>query len=170
MRSDYEIANLEVKLMNVETGKSIKVHNLVSIRKKMTQDQVQYEVMKMGQLMKEKGIKKDGPMISATFGVEIVDGRQLLDMEFLVPVDKEVDLPEEYTFKKKFHLVNALYTRHEGDLIALESTYQKLQKYMNENTLQPITSAYNMNVNEEQVTKGEQPIIDLYIGVNPSVL
>jgi hypothetical protein len=41
---------------------------------------------------------------------------------------------------------------------------------MKENELQQITSGYNININEKKVAAGETPIIDVYIGVNPSVL
>jgi len=88
----------------------------------MSQPEVQWELMKIGQYFQEKGIKKNGPVVTATFAVEQVDGQPILDMEILVPMDRQVDLGGEYRLKRVFHLMNAVYARHEGNPNLLQGT------------------------------------------------
>lgn len=154
----------------IETGKTLRLENVISMRRKVTQLEFQSELEKLTEFMTENNIQRTGPMFSTTLGVEEVDGEQLLDMEFLVPVDREVDVPTDYQFKPLFHLVNAVYKQHVGSPERLQNTYDELLNFMQENNLQQITSGYNVTVNEKDVELGELPIIDVYIGVNPSIL
>ncbi|WP_042337653.1 DUF5085 family protein [Bacillus andreraoultii] len=154
----------------IQKDQSIKYENLVSLRKKLFQEEIQPELIKLAEYMKNKNVQRKGPMISTTYDVEEVDGKQLLDMEFLFPVNQNIDLPEDYRFKPIFHLVHAIYKRHIGAAETLEETYNELHAYMKENQLQQITSGYNININEKEAAAGKTPIIDVYIGVNPSIL
>lgn len=156
--------------IQIETNKRIRFENLASFRKKMKQSEIQLEVAKFVQFLKQSEAKKNGPMISATFGAEIIDGEQILDMEFLVPLDRKIVLHPEYRFKLILHLVHAIYTRYIGNPLHIDRTYNDLINYMQQNQLQQITVAYNVNVNDERVGQSEEPIIDIYIGVNPSLL
>lgn len=156
--------------LQIEKNKSIKFESVVSLRKKLNAEEIQTEIMNLAKLLKEHGIPKKGPLITATHGLEVVDGQQVLDMELLVSIDREIELPDKYSFKEVFHLVNAVRVRHEGNLENLQTTYNDLNFYIQQNKLQQITTAYNVNVNDEKVAQGEEPIIDIYIGVNPSLL
>lgn len=158
------------KHAEIEIGKTLKLENVISMRKKMTQVQVQLELEKLMELMKENGVEPKGPMVSTTYNIEEIGGEQILDMEFILPVDKEVHISKECQFKPLFHLVNAVYKQHVGNPEMLQETYNDLMRFMQEHKLQQITSGYNMNVNEEEVALGELPKIDVYIGINPSIL
>jgi len=155
----------------IETGKELRLENVLSLRKKMTQPEIQQEMMKIGQYFQEKGIKKNGPVVTATFAVEQVEGQPLLDMEILVPMDKQVDLDGEYRLKKVFHLVNAVYARHEGNPNFLQTTLNEMVKYSKDQGLRQITAAYNVNVRELKPGDSlEEMVVDVYIGVDPSTL
>lgn len=154
----------------IENEKSIRFENLMSLRKKMDSNQVNSEIIKIAKFLDSNGINKNGPMITATFGEEVVDGKHIVDMEILVPIDRKVSLPKPYVFKELFHLVHAVYARNVGDIKNLEKMYYDLQKYIEDNLLQRITAVYLVHVNDEYVMHGEIPIIDVYIGVNPSIL
>ncbi|WBW97678.1 AraC family transcriptional regulator [Oceanirhabdus sp. W0125-5] len=157
--------------MNIRENQEIKFENLLSFRGKMTQQELTNEMMKIGQVLKDLGVKKNGPIISTTFSVELIDGQQVMDSEFLIPLDKEVELPKEYSFKKVFHLVNALCIRHNGNPNLIQNTYNQLNTFIQENRLQPITSGYNIPVNEvTDPSKLDEVIIDVYIGVNPCII
>ena len=154
----------------VEKGKEIKLQNLLSLRRKMTQAEINEEMMKIGKILEANGIKKNGPIITATFAIETVGGQPLLDMEVLVPMDKRVELPPEYKVKDLFHMVNAVYARHKGNPALLQNTYNEMMTYIQQNSLQQITAGYNVTVKD--VLPGmsvEEMVIDVYIGVNPSV-
>lgn len=155
----------------VECKKSMRVENVRSLRKKMAQPDVNTEVMKIQQFFKAQGIKKNGSLMTTTFSVEMLNGQSLMDMEILVPMDKTTDLPPEYKLKPLFQLVNAVYARHKGNPANLQNTYNEMTQYMTQNNLKPITTAYNVQVNE--LTPGQSindVAIDIYIGVNPNIL
>jgi effector-binding domain-containing protein len=157
--------------MIIEKDKSISLVNLLSLRKKMIQEDVNIELDKIKKFFDDNGIKKQGSLVTATFSIELVNGQPLLDMEFLVPMDKKVNLPNEYKLKERFYLVNAIYTRHTGHPNLLKDTYNGLMDYIQKNNLQQITPAYNVQVNELSNGQGiEQLIIDIYIGINPNIL
>jgi effector-binding domain-containing protein len=155
----------------IETGKELKLENVLSLRKKMAQVEIQQEMMKIGKFLQENGIKKNGSIVTATFSVEQAGGQPVLDMEILVPLDRQVELIGEYKLKKNFHLVNAVYARHNGEPNSLQSTYNQMLEYIRENSLHQITVGYNVNVKDLQPGQSlEKIVVDVYIGVNPSIL
>ncbi|MHB8062261.1 MAG: AraC family transcriptional regulator [Ruminiclostridium sp.] len=157
--------------MQIENGKELKIENLLSLRKKMTQAEANTEMMKIGKMFEEKGIKKNGPVITATFAIETIGGQALLDMEIFVPMDKKVELTGEYRFKALFHMVNAVYARHVGNPAMLQNTYNEMMAFIQQNDLQQITAGYNVTVKD--MLPGislDELVMDVYIGVNPNVL
>lgn len=154
----------------IKTEEHIKFNNLVSFRKWVTEETVQSELFQIGEYMRKHEVKRTGPMISTTHNIEERDYQQVLDMEFLFPIDQKIELPEHCHFKPLFHLINAVFKSHVGTQDTISQTYEELELFMKENKLQQITPIYNININEREVAQGQTPIIDIYIGVNPSVL
>ncbi|MCY6355557.1 GyrI-like domain-containing protein [Clostridium sp. ZS2-4] len=156
---------------NIEVGKSFRIENLLSLRKKVTRLQANQEILKIQQFLKNKGVKKNGPLINTTFSIEMVDGEQVLDMEFLIPIDKVSELPEEYTLKKELYLANAVFARHVGNPSTLQNVYNKINNYIKQNNLRPIATSYNVNVKEANSAEEiNEMVIDIYLPVNPCVL
>ena len=155
----------------VQAGKEFRMENVLSLRKKMNQEEINLEMMKIGKFLQDKEVKKAGMIVTVTFAIESQNEQPLLDMEILVPMDKKIELPSEYAFKPVFHIVNAVYARHEGNPAALQNTYNDMLSYIQQNKLHQITAGYNVQVKD--LMPGMTPddmVIDVYIGVNPSVL
>lgn len=155
----------------IETGKEIKLKNVLSLRKKMSQADINSEMIKIGKFLQDNGAKKAGPVVTATFAIDTLNGQSILDMEILIPLDKEIAVAGEYTLKPVLHIVNALYARHEGNPSTLQNTYNKMLAYINQNRLQQITAGYNVQIKD--MLTGMSPddmIIDVYIGMNPNIL
>ena len=147
------------------------MENVLSIRKKMTQQEIQQTLIDMGNTINALGAKKNGPLVTTTLGVEQTAEGPVLDMEILLPLDKEVDVPPPYIFKKLFHLKYAVYARHEGNPQLLQNTLNEMMKYIQENKLTQITSVYSVNIKELKPGDHlDDMVTDLYIGVNPSIL
>lgn len=158
-------------MSNVQLGKEYKMENVLSLRKKMIQLEIQQGMKEIQALLQKNEVQKNGPVVTTTFAVEQNADQQVLDMEILVPLDKKMSLPEKYLYKKIFHLKNAIYARHEGNPALIQNTLNKMIKYIQENKLQQITSVYNVNVKElKQGDSMDDMTMDLYIGVNPSIL
>lgn len=155
----------------IQESKELNLKNILSLRKKLTQQQLQEELVKIGQFLKDSGAKKDGSLMTATFSVENIDGQQIMDVEVLVPIDKKIEVTGEYKFKPIFHLVNALCIRHEGNPAKISNTISELNEYIIKNNLQVITATYNVTIKDAKTQEElDDVIIDIYVGINPSIL
>ncbi|NMI06881.1 GyrI-like domain-containing protein [Paenibacillus sp. SZ31] len=155
----------------IEIEKEFKIENVLSLRKKMTQAEIQQEFMNIGKFLEQNSLKKNGPLVTATFAIEQSNEQPILDTEILVPLDQPAKLDEKYKFKEIFHLMNAVYARHKGNPNTLQDTYNELNQYISQKGLEPITVAYNVNVIDlEPGQSMDDMIVDVYIGVNPSIL
>ena len=55
----------------VETGREFKIENVLTLRKKMTQAELLQEMQNIGKFLEQNNIKKNGPIVTATFAVEM---------------------------------------------------------------------------------------------------
>jgi effector-binding domain-containing protein len=145
--------------------------NVLAIRKKMGQQEIQQTLVGMGNIIKDLGANKSGTVVTTTYAVEQAVTGPMLDMEILVPLNKEVTVSEPYIFKPLFHLKYAVYARHEGNPQLLQNTLNQMMAYIQENRLTQITSVYSVNIKELKLGDSMNDMVtDLYIGVNPSIL
>lgn len=152
----------------IETNKELRLENVLSLRKKMTQIEINEEISDINRFFESRGIEKQGSIVTVTYAIE---QNNLFDMEILVPMNKAVELPQKYVFKPVFKLVNAIYVRHKGNPSLLQAVYNEILAYIHNNKLQQITPAYNVTIKE--VTAGmnmEDVVIDIYIGISPNIL
>lgn len=154
---------------SIRTNEELYFENLASLRVVTKTVELELELRRFVEYLKGKGANKNGPLISATFNLIENDGAQFIDIEFLIPIDKPITVDEPYKFKPVFHLKNAITTKYIGNPQHVEDAYIELKNYLEENQLHQITAAYNVN-RENQSNHEEQAVIDLYIGVNPSIL
>lgn len=148
-----------------------KMENVLSIRKKMTQQEIQKTLSDIGNVIATLGANKNGPLVTSTYAMEQTLTGSILDMEILVPLDKEVTVQEPFIQKPLFHLKYAIHARHEGNPQLLQNTLNQMMAYIKENKLTQITSVYSVNIKELKPGDSmDDMVTDLYIGVNPSVL
>ncbi len=158
-------------MIEIKANQEYKMENVFSIRKKMSQLEIQQTLSDIGNTIKEAGANKSGAVVTTTFAVEQAAAGPILDMEILVPLDKEISIQEPYIFKPIFHLKYAVYARHEGNPQLLQNTLNQMMAYIQENKLTQVTSVYSVNIKElKQGDSMDDMVTDLYIGVNPSIL
>lgn len=88
-----------------------------------------------------------------------------------MPLDRQVQLPKEYTLKPIIKIVNALSIRHEGHPRKLQETINKLNEYILEYKKQVITATYNVTVKDAMRQEElEEMIIEVYVGCNPCII
>lgn len=157
--------------MEIKENQELIMENVLSFRSKVTQVQMQQEMVKIGQVMQEMGLNKNGPITTATYGVGQSGNNQIMDIEILVPLDRKVELPSKYTFKPIIKIVNALSIRHEGHPELLQNTINRLNEYIIKQGKQVITATYNVTVKDATRKEDlEQMIIDIYVGITPNIL
>jgi effector-binding domain-containing protein len=158
-------------LIEVNKNCELTMKNVLAIRKKMGQQEIQQTLVGMGNIIKDLGANKSGTVVTTTYAVEQAVTGPMLDMEILVPLNKEVTVSEPYIFKPLFHLKYAVYARHEGNPQLLQNTLNQMMAYIQENRLTQITSVYSVNIKELKLGDSMNDMVtDLYIGVNPSIL
>lgn len=150
----------------IEVGKKVHFDNVISLRKKMNTEIINAEMLKMGNFMSLNGLSKNGPIITAVFGVEVMDGKQVMDMEILCPVDKKLDLISEYNYLESFDLNNALYLRYKGNPANMQNSINKIYEYIKETGIKPISPLYNLQIADLACTHSlDDMIIDICVDV-----
>lgn len=156
--------------MEIKRNQEITIPNVVAFRKEMTEDRIQNELQSFAMYLKGKDVKKVGPSISTTYGVKQEIEQTVLDIEFLLPINKEIEVSDEYRFLNEFKLTNALYVRHSDPLQSIETTYKEILAYIKDHQLEEITGFYTIQSNEDDIKFGATPVVDIYIGINPNTL
>ena len=152
-------------MVQIEEEKILEVENLISFRGKIKVEELQ----KLGQEMENKaslaGAKKVAYPITATYSVE----GDLIDIEMLLPIDKPIDDIDKFRYKSKVKIVNAIVAKHRGNPMKLQSTCNKLNQYLIEHKLVPITVGYNVTKKIDALNV-EDTEIDVYVGISPNIL
>mgnify|MGYP000972065557 CR=1 FL=1 len=160
-------------MVNIEVGKELILENVLSLRKKLTQEEINSEIANIKKYFELNGIGKAGPIVTSTHSVEMERGVAILDMEIIIPMDRNfADVTKsDYKIKPVFKIANAIYVRNQGNPSQLEQIYKEMMSYIQKNGLQQITPSYNVTVKE--ILPGmdlNEAIIDVYIGINPNIL
>ena len=157
--------------MKIETNQTYEMSNVISYRAKMTQQEMNDTMNRLGTFIKDNGLTKSGCVTTTTFSVENVSGAQFMDIEILCPVDKACDVPQGFTFKPEFRLTNAAKITHNGSPANMQESVNELISYLNQNKLTPVTSLYNVTVTEPKSPADiDSMVVDMYIGVSNNIL
>ncbi|MCM1508556.1 MAG: hypothetical protein NC177_15710 [Ruminococcus flavefaciens] len=108
-------------------------------------------------------------IIATVYGKEIINQSEIVDIEFLIPVNKKFKKSAFFEFKPVFQLINAVKIRHEGSMETLNQTEEILNQYICDNKLHSVTGIYYLFV---QSTEFENPdnIVDIYKGISENIL
>lgn len=152
-------------MVDIREKQELHVVNVFSYRGKIKQAEVEHIGKNIESKIKESGAKRAGNPISATYGV---DG-EYLDIEIIIPIDKEIENTEDYVFKKRIHIVNAVVACYKGNPTGLQDACNNLNQYIINNKLQPITVGYNVTKKVDMLNP-ENSEVDVYVGISPNIL
>lgn len=154
----------------IETCQELHLNNLLSFRKTLTQPEVQKEMNDIDSFIKENGLTIVGPKISTTYSVTQAMV-PTMDIELLIPVNKEFNETDMYKFKRTFKLTNCLKVKHRGNPQGMQQNILLIQQYIKEKSLMPISSLYTVNLNEiktqDELDKYEA---DIYLSISPNII
>ena len=91
------------------------------------------------------------------------------EMEFLIPIDRQIESFENFIFKPQFKLINAVKIRHEGEINSVKQSEILLKEYIKKHNLEPITGHYYSYIQALEDSP-ESSIIDIYVGINMNQL
>ena len=150
--------------MNILLNQSLEVNNLVSQSGKFPTDEYQRIIQDIIMNYKDYADSSKECIITTTKTMEIVEGKQILDVEVLLPISYRISVDKPYVFIEKIKITNALYAKV-GQVEKLNEAMNEVNQYIVSNGLQPVTSAYII-----QSKEGDKPIAEIYIGLNPNIL
>ncbi len=150
--------------MDIILNQEYEITNLISYPGHFTPTEYQKNLVEMMNIYKDYALKSDGCIITVTKSIEFVNGEQVMNVEILLPVNSYISVKEPYKFKDKIRLTNALYA-NVTDIARLQETLEQVDRYIMENNLQPITSAYLV-----QTKRDNTVCIEIYVGINPNIL
>lgn len=150
--------------MDIVQEKSFEINNLISRSGKFTALEFQKALVEMVNAFKNFSRANGDYVITTTKSLEARNGEQVLDVEILIPVNYRIPVEEPYVFKNEIKLTNCLYAM-ETDVSRLQDTLNKINQYIIDQKLLPITSAYLV-----QTKQDNQPCIAIYVGINPNIL
>jgi len=160
--------------MEIKENENLQMKNVLSFRGKVTQKILADKRQEIENLINEFGAHSIHPAITTSYTVEQTAEGPVIDMEVLIPLDKDVshevmvkNLPG-YRFKPLFLLTNAIRLHHTGNSVPLEDSIKELYSYIKVRNLRPITSLYNITINDPDDPK--DLIIDLMVGIDPNRL
>ncbi|MBE6091527.1 MAG: transcriptional regulator [Clostridium beijerinckii] len=154
----------------IETNQELYLTNLLSFRKQLTQAEVQNEMNSIESFIKENNLTVVGPKISTTYSVT-QSMTPTMDIEILIPVDKEFNGTDLYKLKKEFKLTHCLKVSHKGNPATFQNTIINLQNYIQDNKLMPISSLYTVNIKEAQTQEEIESFqADTYVSISPNIL
>ena len=154
--------------MNITEHNTLELNNVLSYRGKITPRTMPEVIENMNLFIRSEHAKKKGPVVTATYGMELENGDPVADVEILIPMDKKINSSSEYSYKPIFKLCDAVKLRHCGAPEQLQSSADELMGYIHSNHLQPITTGYNIAVSPSE--SSSDLIVDMYVGVSRNVL
>lgn len=157
--------------MGVSEHQTLEMRNVLSYRAKMTQPELQAKSLEIEKLLQSTGAKKAAPAATTTFSIEQGVGGSVMDIEILLPLDREIAPPAGYVWKPHFLLTNALMIKHIGNPATLQNTINELNAYIMDHQLVPISTGYNVTVKEAKTPlEIDNMEVDIYVGVSPNLL
>ena len=154
----------------LETNQELYYNNLLSFRKNLIQNEVQEEINKIDIFLKDNDLKIIGPNISTTYSVNQAM-IPTMDIEILIPIDKEFIETDMYKFKKEFKLTNCLKISHKENPMTFQSTIMNMQKHIQDNKLIPISTLYTVNIKEAKTPEEMENFqAEAYISISPNIL
>lgn len=145
-------------------GKRFEKERFISIRKKLDQMELQNLITETTNQYKDY-LSDDKYLITTTFSVEVIGGKEIMDVEVLIPLREELNLQEPYLYKDKIRIENSLYVKLEEDVSRLNNVLANINTYIIENKLQPITTAY---IVQSMNNTGVE--IEIYLGLSNNLL
>lgn len=155
--------------MEIVRNKEYSVKNVLTFRGNVRQESINNIIAKAGEVIKKANIEINGPAITAIHSIENYGSNQLLDFELIVPINGEMSSVDDYIYKDKFVIENAVMFRHKGNPQDMNSEMESLARYIRDNKLKPSTPFYNITVKGATVpSEINDMIVDVYIGIENS--
>lgn len=148
----------------VLSGKEVYFENLISYRGKQSLEDSNAMMEHLKKFFIENNIEKNGPIISCTHGISTVDGRPMMDVEMLIPVNSRPAALEGFSWISDFHVSNAMMIVYEGSSIGVQTAAQELMNAIRDNNHTMKTPIYVAYLDSDFSDNSEIKV-QMYVGV-----
>ena len=152
-------------MLEIKENQELDIDNIISYRGKIKQTEIENVGKEMESYIQNKGAKRKGNPITATYAVE----GDTIDIELLMPIDVSVDSSDKFVLKNKIKIVNAVVAAFKGHPMRLQDACGRLNQYIAEHNLQPITVGYNVTKKTDMLNL-DNTEVDVYVGISPNIL
>lgn len=155
--------------MHIFKDQILQYENVLSYRTKIQISDVNKMIGFIQRNTDALDLKICGNIAATVYEKENISGVEMSDIEFLIPVNKEISESSAFKFKPVFKLVNAVKIRHEGSMKLIERAEHTLDEYITQNAMQPVTPVYYLFIQSTEYDN-EDNIVDLYKGISENIL
>ncbi len=153
---------------NIVEAQELNVANLLTFRGKVKQEELSGVMLHMKRHAEEQGAKIVGDPISVTYEVEQTRDGTIADTELMLPLDKTISETENFKWKERLFLYNAVKLNYTGTLTEFQVSCNKLNTYLREKGYIPITAGYIRTKGVDELSGMVD--MEVYVGVNPNVV
>lgn len=153
-----------------EEGKKLVLKNVICCRKKVAQSNASEILVLIEEYIKSNNLRKLGPYINVTHGIENENEKIIMDIEIMTSVDRLKNTDErgkEIREIKELVINNALVCKMECSPLRLGEVNGEIENYIEQMKLEPITPGYLITKKKEENNILYNKIeYELYIGMN----
>lgn len=149
-------------MIKITANTTLELDNLFSYRGTIQKSDIDMLALELKEKIKSLGATETGMPIVATYFTD----DDSAEVEMLFPVDKKISSAPNMTYKQKIKIVNAIKLSYKGNFAGLDDACEKLNDYISENKLQPITASYSISKTYDKIA--DKVETEIYIGINPN--
>ena len=142
------------------------VEQVITYRGKVNNKLINNVMSQLLSVINDTGLKINGPTITAIHSIENDCGDQIIDIEIIVPINGVMTSTDEFVYRDRFEINNALMFRHIGNPQTMNTEMQEFNQYIKNNNFKPVTPFYNVTVRSaSSPSEIDNIIMDIYVGV-----
>ena len=151
---------------NVEENQRLEIKNVLNFRRRLDNQDAMNISKEIDGILENNNARKSSGVITVTHNISVENGKQIIDLEMFIPLDKEIFAPSGYKFLPCFVLNDAYKLRIEGNPQQMQEAIQKFAEYIRNKNCKPSTPLYVVTVKETTGSLDvDNMITDLYSGV-----
>lgn len=151
-------------MIDINNNQELAIFKALTFRGIVREIELDGIVNDMERVLQKAGASRVGDIVTATFGVE---GNRI-DVELILPIDKNVGNIGGYQYKDNIIIKNALLALYKGEAQGFQAACVEINRYITENKLQPVTVGYNVikGSNNNNIKNKKDVEIEVYIGIS----
>lgn len=152
--------------MEINQKNIYSVEQVITYRGKVNNKLINNVMSQLLSVINDTGLKINGPTITAIYSIENDCGDQIIDIEIVVPINGIMTSTDEFVYRDRFEISNALMFRHIGNPLTMNTEMQEFNQYIRDNDFKPVTPFYNVTVRSaSSPSEIDNIIMDIYVGV-----